>query len=151
MKAGSMQRGMHRRSCVGTDMHECVKRCQHGSSCARRFFINAKIIEIVVLECESLALFMISCLHSAFYRKAAAVVIKAKGNELFKGGENDQAILKYEKALRYLEAYPGLQGEDVVAARLACHLNSAAAHLKIGNNKQCVKVSNIRRLCVREG
>ncbi len=38
----------------------------------------------------------------------AADEIKNKGNALFKAGELDQALLKYDKALRYLEAHPGI-------------------------------------------
>ena len=43
------------------------------------------------------------------------------------------------QALRYLEAFPGVEGEGASASKISCSLNSAMCHLKSERYPQCIK------------
>ena len=43
------------------------------------------------------------------------------------------------QALRYLEAFPGVEGEGASASKISCSLNSAMCHLKSERFPQCIK------------
>ncbi|EIE27802.1 cyclophilin-type peptidyl-prolyl cis-trans isomerase [Coccomyxa subellipsoidea C-169] len=77
----------------------------------------------------------------AAFRMAAAETIKAKGNELFKQGKNEEALRRYNKAMHYLDPEsfnaegPNVSGEEITAlghAFIPCLLNRAAAQLRLG-------------------
>lgn len=71
---------------------------------------------------------------------AAAVAIRSAGNELFKGKKYAEALVKYDKALRYLtEEYPSPEEtKKLDENRVLCWVNAAAAGLKLGLNSRVV-------------
>jgi peptidyl-prolyl isomerase D len=74
--------------------------------------------------------------------------IKDFGNKAFKSGNNQLGVEKYQKALRYLNDYPGANSTDENAEelntqhttlRFTLHSNSALLHNKLGDYAEAVK------------
>jgi len=69
-----------------------------------------------------------------------ATQLKGYGNSAFKSSDNQLALDKYQKALRYIHEYPEpLEndppelGKQLNALKISCHLNSAQCYLKQEN------------------
>jgi len=69
-----------------------------------------------------------------------ATELKGYGNSAFKSSDNQLALDKYQKALRYIHEYPEpLEndppelGKQLNALKISCHLNSAQCYLKQEN------------------
>ncbi|KYQ94300.1 tetratricopeptide-like helical domain-containing protein (TPR) [Tieghemostelium lacteum] len=66
--------------------------------------------------------------------------IKNLGNELFKQSKNEEAIDKYQKALRYLDCCSDIGNLKQIQSQ--CLLNSALCYIKLNQGQQAVKCCN---------
>jgi len=72
--------------------------------------------------------------------------IKTLGNDDFKAGRNNEAILKYDKAIRYLDAEDHPSDEEakqIKSARLTLINNRAAVHLTNKNYREAMADSEL--------
>eukprot|EP00041_Stephanoeca_diplocostata_P005974 m.72466 g.72466 ORF g.72466 m.72466 type:complete len:358 (-) comp16100_c0_seq3:183-1256(-) len=74
----------------------------------------------------------------------AVAKLKEAGNVAYKSGDNEKAVQKYTKAIRYADfatagdARSEEQTASVAAVRTSCLLNRAQANLKIGSRQRAV-------------
>ncbi|EGG20766.1 farnesyl-diphosphate farnesyltransferase [Cavenderia fasciculata] len=69
-----------------------------------------------------------------------ATAIKEVGNQYFKINQNQQAIEKYQKALRYLDAVGSADG--LKAQQASCYLNMALCYNKLNRPNESIDVCN---------
>mmetsp|Transcript_272 Transcript_272/g.546 ORF Transcript_272/g.546 Transcript_272/m.546 type:complete len:371 (+) Transcript_272:110-1222(+) len=80
--------------------------------------------------------------EAAFLCRAAGE-IRAKGNEKFKAGDFEGAVVEYTKALKYLSADPVEAAEEAAAAdarkaKSACLSNRSACFLKLSRPREAI-------------
>eukprot|EP00996_Jenningsia_fusiforme_P000840 NODE_1763_length_1413_cov_40.805718_g1592_i0.p1 GENE.NODE_1763_length_1413_cov_40.805718_g1592_i0~~NODE_1763_length_1413_cov_40.805718_g1592_i0.p1 ORF type:complete len:294 (+),score=72.92 NODE_1763_length_1413_cov_40.805718_g1592_i0:471-1352(+) len=68
--------------------------------------------------------------------RSAGEAIRLIGNDLVKGQKPEEAVKKYEKALRYLDHALSIAGidEETNKLKLPCYSNAAMCYLKLGKN-----------------
>jgi len=65
--------------------------------------------------------------------------VRLLGNKLFSASDFAAAVRKYEKALRYLNYCENSDDVRIKAAKIPCLSNSAACHLKLGQNAETLE------------